>query len=124
MTAGFEFILRGGTEAAWGARRAIAENYPTLPDSLLEDLSLLVTELVTNAVRHGGATADGAIKIEIQRRADCIRAATGTGTCRAGSSGYPGSARRAMSLRRPRNRLPPTPRRSRGPRQHLSLIHI
>ena len=73
MTAGSEFILRGGTEAAWGARRAIAENYPTLPDSLLEDLSLLVTELVTNAVRHGGATADCAIQIEIQRRGDCIR---------------------------------------------------
>jgi anti-sigma regulatory factor (Ser/Thr protein kinase) len=73
MSAGFEFVLRGGTDAAWVARRAIAENDPALPGPLLDDLSLLVTELVTNAVRHGGATADGAIKIEIQRRADCIR---------------------------------------------------
>jgi anti-sigma regulatory factor (Ser/Thr protein kinase) len=73
MSGSFEFVLRGGTEAAWVARRAIANNDPALPGPLLDDLSLLVTELVTNAVRHGGATADGAIQIEIQRRADCIR---------------------------------------------------
>jgi anti-sigma regulatory factor (Ser/Thr protein kinase) len=73
MSGGFEAVLRGGTEAAWIARRAIAENYPALPGPLREELSLLVTELVTNAVRHGGASADRAIKIEIQQLADCIR---------------------------------------------------
>jgi histidine kinase-like protein len=73
MSGGFEFVLRGDAEAAWVARRAIAENDPALPGPLLDDLSLLVTELVTNAVRHEGATADGAIQIEIQRRGDCIR---------------------------------------------------
>jgi len=73
MSAGFEVVVRGGTEAAWVARRAIAESDPTLPAALRNDLSLLVTELVTNAVRHGGATASRPIKIEIRRQADRIR---------------------------------------------------
>jgi anti-sigma regulatory factor (Ser/Thr protein kinase) len=73
MSEGFQLVLSGGTDAAWVARRAIANNDPSLPGPLLDDLSLLVTELVTNAVLHGGATADGAVQIGIQRRADCIR---------------------------------------------------
>lgn len=36
----------------------IAANDPTLPPSVQDDVSLLVTELVTNAVRHGGAAND------------------------------------------------------------------
>ena len=72
MSAGFEVVLRGGTDAAWFARRAIADDDPTLPLSLRDDLSLLVTELVTNAVRHGGATPDRPLKLEIRRQADCI----------------------------------------------------
>ena len=73
MSAGVEVVLRGGIDAAWSARRAIADSDPTLSPSLRDDLSLLVTELVTNAVCHGGATPDRPIKLEIRRQADCIR---------------------------------------------------
>jgi signal transduction histidine kinase len=56
MSSGFQVALRGGVEAPGLARRAIAANDPTLPPSVQDDVSLLVTELVTNAVRHGGAS--------------------------------------------------------------------
>jgi anti-sigma regulatory factor (Ser/Thr protein kinase) len=73
MMAGFEVVLPGGVEAAGVARRAIAESDPTLPPSLQDDLSLLVTELVTNAVRHGGAAEDRPLQVEFRRQAGRIR---------------------------------------------------
>jgi anti-sigma regulatory factor (Ser/Thr protein kinase) len=73
MSEGFGVALPGGVHAAWAARRAIAENSPALPRSLQHDLSLLVTELVTNAVRHGGAADDRPVQVELRRQADRIR---------------------------------------------------
>jgi anti-sigma regulatory factor (Ser/Thr protein kinase) len=64
MSSGFAVALGGGVEAPGLARRAIAENEPTLAPSLQEDLSLLVTELVTNAVRHGGAATNRPLQFE------------------------------------------------------------
>jgi anti-sigma regulatory factor (Ser/Thr protein kinase) len=60
-------------ESARLARRAIAANVPTLPPSAQDDVSLLVTELVTNAVRHGGAATDRPLQVEFRRQADRIR---------------------------------------------------
>jgi signal transduction histidine kinase len=60
-------------EAPGLARRAIAANDPTLPPSVHDDVSLLVTELVTNAVRHGGAATDRPLQVEFRRQADRIR---------------------------------------------------
>jgi len=73
MSAGFAVVLRGCLEAPGLARRAIAANAPTLPPSLQDDVSLLVTELVTNAVRHGGAATDRPLQVELRRQADRIR---------------------------------------------------
>jgi anti-sigma regulatory factor (Ser/Thr protein kinase) len=73
MSAGFEVVLGGGLEAGWIARHALIANDPTLPPSVQDDLSLLVTELVTNAVRHGGATDDGPVQVEFRRRNGRIR---------------------------------------------------
>jgi serine/threonine-protein kinase RsbW len=73
MSSGFEVVLCGGVEAPGAARRAIAENEPTLPPSLQEDLYLLVTELVTNAVRHGGAATDRPLQVQVRRQDGRIR---------------------------------------------------
>jgi anti-sigma regulatory factor (Ser/Thr protein kinase) len=73
MSAGFEVVLSGGVNAAGAARHAIAQNDPTLPPSVQDDLLLLVTELVTNAVRHGGAANDRPLRVDLRRQADRIR---------------------------------------------------
>lgn len=73
MSPGFDVALRGGVDAPGLARQAIAANDPTLPPSVQADVSLLVTELVTNAVRHGGAATDRPLQVEFRRQADRIR---------------------------------------------------
>jgi serine/threonine-protein kinase RsbW len=73
MSEGFGDALPGGVHAAWAARRAIAANDRTLPPSVRDDGSLLVTELVTNAVRHGGARNDRTLHLKFRRRTDGIR---------------------------------------------------
>jgi anti-sigma regulatory factor (Ser/Thr protein kinase) len=73
MSTGFGVVLSGGVDAPWVARRAIAEHDPTLAPPLRDDLSLLVTELVSNAVLHGGAAGDRPVQVEFRREADRIR---------------------------------------------------
>jgi anti-sigma regulatory factor (Ser/Thr protein kinase) len=73
MSEGFAVALPGGREAARAARRAFAENASALPLSLQEDLALLVTELVSNAVLHGGAGDDGPVQVEFRRQAGRVR---------------------------------------------------
>jgi anti-sigma regulatory factor (Ser/Thr protein kinase) len=73
VSAGFELVLRGGVDAPGLARRAIAANDPTLPPSVQGDVALLVTELVTTTVRHGGAVTDRPLQVEFRRQADRIR---------------------------------------------------
>jgi anti-sigma regulatory factor (Ser/Thr protein kinase) len=50
---GVSLRLRGGPEAAARARRALSRLRGDLDPPLMETLRLLVTELVSNAVRHG-----------------------------------------------------------------------
>jgi len=73
MSAGFDVVLSAGVDAPSAARRAIAEKAPALPPSLKDDVSLLVTELVTNAVLHGGAADERPVQVEFRRQADRIR---------------------------------------------------
>jgi signal transduction histidine kinase len=72
MSSGLELLL-SGTDASSAARQAIAANSPSLSGALRDDLELLVTELVTNAVRHGGATSDRPLRLNLRRRAGRIR---------------------------------------------------
>ena len=53
-----ELTLPGGPQAAGWARQAVAAGNGSVPEAVRDELVLLMTELVTNAVRHGGA-ADG-----------------------------------------------------------------
>jgi anti-sigma regulatory factor (Ser/Thr protein kinase) len=73
MSSGFAVALRGRVDAPGLARRAIVANDPTLPPSVQDDVALLLTELVTNAVRYGGAATDRPLQVEFRRQADRIR---------------------------------------------------
>jgi anti-sigma regulatory factor (Ser/Thr protein kinase) len=69
--------LSGGLQAPQHARRAIEEHFGTVVDAaMLASVELLTTELVSNAVRHGGADerqtvvmhlalATGALRVEV-----------------------------------------------------------
>jgi anti-sigma regulatory factor (Ser/Thr protein kinase) len=59
------FELYGGPEAAGAARRAIVEGNGQLPNTVRKDVLLLVTELVTNAVRHAGAGPERPLEVEL-----------------------------------------------------------
>jgi anti-sigma regulatory factor (Ser/Thr protein kinase) len=52
---GISLRLRGGPEAASKARRALSKLRADIDPPLLETLRLLVTELVSNSVRHARA---------------------------------------------------------------------
>jgi anti-sigma regulatory factor (Ser/Thr protein kinase) len=52
---GISLRLRGGPEAAARARRALSKLRADLDPPLMETLRLLVTELVSNSVRHARA---------------------------------------------------------------------
>lgn len=51
--------LEGGVEAAGAARRALSRLRGDLDPSAMETMRLLVTELVSNSVRHAGAETVG-----------------------------------------------------------------
>jgi len=65
--------LRGGPAAVGAARHAIEElaDHEQLPR--LDDLRLLVSELVTNSVLHGGAGPDDSLQLRVDCPDDCVR---------------------------------------------------
>lgn len=54
---GFRLRIDGSSHAAARARREMARLDAELDAALLENMRLLVTELVSNSVRHAGASA-------------------------------------------------------------------
>jgi anti-sigma regulatory factor (Ser/Thr protein kinase) len=69
----FAFELDGGVEAPVAARRAVVAGDGRLPTAVREDVLLLVTELVTNAVRHAGVGPGGSLQVELRRWAQRVR---------------------------------------------------
>ena len=63
----------GGAYAAAAARRALGALRAPLGPRLFEEVSLLVSELVTNSVRHGDVGPDGEIKLNVDVREDRVR---------------------------------------------------
>jgi anti-sigma regulatory factor (Ser/Thr protein kinase) len=64
-----EADLVGGPHAAARARRMVeSELDGRLPRRLVDDVALLVTELVANGVRHGGAGVDSSLHLLLQGR--------------------------------------------------------
>ena len=58
-------------EAPAQARDALMQLEPSLPEHVLPDITLLVSELTTNSVKYGGV---GPVRLEITNTPDRIRA--------------------------------------------------
>ena len=58
-------------EAAHAARRRLREM--DMRPETLDTVTLLVTELVTNAMRHANVPADAEIEVEVRRRGSTVR---------------------------------------------------
>jgi serine/threonine-protein kinase RsbW len=69
-----KFDLPGDETAPFAARRAAEQALAqALDGDTLASADLLVTELVSNAVRHGRPRADGCLDLHLGVSADCIR---------------------------------------------------
>jgi anti-sigma regulatory factor (Ser/Thr protein kinase) len=70
----FLFALEPGSHAPGEARRELtARLRGGLPRSLVDDVLLLTTELVTNSVRHAPEAATGRIDVSVRYRPSAIR---------------------------------------------------
>jgi anti-sigma regulatory factor (Ser/Thr protein kinase) len=66
--------LPGGLQAPQHARRAIEEHFGTQVDAAtLASVELLTTELVSNAVRHGGADEEHVVILHLALAHACLR---------------------------------------------------
>jgi anti-sigma regulatory factor (Ser/Thr protein kinase) len=68
-----ELSLPPRAEAAALARRSLEDLESDLPPEALDSLRLLVSELVTNSVRHGDLSASDRIRLRLTDRGDRIR---------------------------------------------------
>jgi anti-sigma regulatory factor (Ser/Thr protein kinase) len=59
--------LTEGSGAAAAARRAFSAGNGMLPAAIRDDVLLLVSELVTNAVRHAGAGPERPLQVQLQQ---------------------------------------------------------
>ena len=73
MTNRVERKLPNGAKAARQARHAVDELEGALDTEVLEDVRLLVTELVTNSVRHAEQPQDGWVHLKIAASDDRVR---------------------------------------------------
>jgi len=64
MSASLEALLQVRPDAPAMARDAISQLEGVLDPQLLEDLRLVTSELVTNAVRHGGRVSDLLLRVD------------------------------------------------------------
>jgi anti-sigma regulatory factor (Ser/Thr protein kinase) len=63
-----------GSDAASEARAAVGALDGRADPAILDDVRLLLSEIVTNAVRHSGAPAGAKIAITVSVARECIRA--------------------------------------------------
>ena len=71
----FAFTLNGGVHAGGAARRAIVAGDGALPEPVRDEVLLLATELVGNAVRHAGVGPDESLEVEVRCRPRQVRVA-------------------------------------------------
>ena len=72
MSPRHSFEVETGRDAPSAVRKALRERGAHLPASLRDDLMLLLTELVTNAVLHSGARKGDAIQIDMRERRESV----------------------------------------------------
>lgn len=76
------FKVTARPTAGSAARCALLADQGMLPAPVRDDVLLLLSELVNNAVRHSEAGADRAVRVELRQRAHMVRVAVfdeGTG---------------------------------------------
>jgi anti-sigma regulatory factor (Ser/Thr protein kinase) len=69
------FELPAKPAAGYAARHALLAHRGALPSSVRDNVLLLVTELVSNAVRHAQAGADQMVRVELRHRARTVSVA-------------------------------------------------
>jgi anti-sigma regulatory factor (Ser/Thr protein kinase) len=69
----FEIELPRKLESAAAARQAVGDLVGRLPDDVIGDVRLLVSELVTNALRHADLGDDDKIVLAMDVRDDAVR---------------------------------------------------
>ena len=68
------YSITGGPDAAATARNAVLGGLGSgVPQRAAEDIMLVVSELVTNAVRHAGADAAQTISLRVARSPGAVR---------------------------------------------------
>jgi anti-sigma regulatory factor (Ser/Thr protein kinase) len=72
MSQRHSFAVRTGREAPSAVRAALRERGAHLPGELRDDLLLLITEVVTNSVRHSGASGDDEIEVDVREDRDGV----------------------------------------------------
>jgi anti-sigma regulatory factor (Ser/Thr protein kinase) len=70
MATQYSLELPRNLDAPAQARDALTQLDPSLPEHVLPDMTLLVSELVTNSVKYGG---EGPVRLEIIHSDDKIR---------------------------------------------------
>jgi len=73
LTTELSATFAGGPYAAAAARRALGGLRDLIGRRCLDDVYLLVSELVTNGVRHGGAGEDDLLDLAVLRHGDRLR---------------------------------------------------
>ncbi|HEX8647756.1 MAG TPA: ATP-binding protein, partial [Thermoleophilaceae bacterium] len=70
---GIQVDLEPGPEAAAEARAALGVLDGRVEAGMLDDIRLLVSELVTNSVRHSGATRGASVRLTVASRGHSVR---------------------------------------------------
>ena len=67
------FWVPGGTRAAGVARRSVLSVQAGLPGGIRHRLALLLSELVTNAIQHGGAGPEETVQVRLASSPERVR---------------------------------------------------
>ena len=67
------FWVPGGKRAAGVARRSVLSVQAGLPGGIRHQLALLLSELVTNAIQHGGAGPEETVQIRLASSPERVR---------------------------------------------------
>ena len=73
MSHKLDFELTGGPYAVTAARLALSDIDEHVDESTAFDVRLLVSELVTNSVRHAQSGPDDSIHLRVSIGQDCVR---------------------------------------------------
>jgi two-component sensor histidine kinase len=79
---GFDLLLKNDRGAAFATRQVVLAGNGLVPAAVRDEVLLLVSELVTNALRHTGMRSDQLLRVELRRWPGLVRLAVvdkGTG---------------------------------------------